>query len=121
MRKKVYHLSISRQSSSSFIVFIQSLTIVFKYLLNAARSTVNSDDDYVRFIFSHAPSRYFSTCVLPLKEFNVNYFMNTFQKHMQSNKSEIAKGWSTEVTIQSFPHGTSKNKNKDIRRNKKKT
>ena len=95
MREKVYHLSISRQSSSSFIVFIQSLTIVFKYLLNAARSTVNSDDDYVRFIFSHAPSRYFSTCVLPLKEFNVNYFMNTFQKHMQSNKSEIAKGWST--------------------------
>ena len=95
MREKVYHLSISRQSSSSFIVFIQSLTIVFKYLLNAARSTVNSDDDYVRFIFSHAPSRYFSTCVLPLEEFNVNYFMNTFQKHMQSNKSEIAKGWST--------------------------
>ena len=72
LRKKVYHLSISRQSSSSFIVFIQSLTIVFKYLLNAARSTVNSDDDYVRFIFSHAPSRYFSTCVLPLKEFK-NY------------------------------------------------
>ena len=38
--------------------------------------------------------------------------MNTFEKHMQSNKSHTANGWSTEVTIQSFPHGISKNQNK---------
>ena len=81
LREKVYHLSIARHSGSSFIVFIQSLSIVFNYLLNAARATVNSEDDYVRFIFSHAPSRYFSTCVLPLKEFTVEYFMNSFEKH----------------------------------------
>ena len=83
LREKVYHLSIGRHSSASFVVFIQSLTIVFNYLLNAARATVNSEDDYVRFIFLHAPSRYFSTCVLPLKEFNVNYFMNTFESLLQ--------------------------------------
>ena len=78
LREKVYHLSIARHSSASFIVFIQSLSVVFNYLLNAARAAVNSEDDYVRFIFSHAPSRYFSTCVLPLKEFSVEYFMNSF-------------------------------------------
>ena len=104
LREKVYHLSIGRHSSASFVVF--------NYLLNAARATVNSEDDYVRFIFSHAPSRYFSTCVLLLKEFNVNYFMNTFEKHMQSNKSLTANGWSTEVTIQSFPNGICKSKKK---------
>ena len=38
--------------------------------------------------------------------------MNTFEKHMQSNKSHTANGWSTEVTIQSFPLGISKNKKK---------
>ena len=41
---------------------------------------------------------------------------------MQSNKSLTANGWSTEVTIQSFPHGISKNskKNKLNNVNKKK-
>ena len=38
--------------------------------------------------------------------------MNTFEKHMQSNKSLTANGWSTEVTIQSFPNGICKNKKK---------
>ena len=112
LREKVFHLSIARHTSASFIVFIQSLAIVFNYLLSAARATVDSEDDYVRFIFSHAPARYFSTCVLPLKEFSVEYFMNSFEKHMQSNKSLTANGWSTEVTIQTFPHGISKNKKK---------
>ena len=79
LREKVYHLSIGRHSSASFVVFIQSLMIVFNYLLNVACATVNTEDDYVMFICSHAPSRYFSTCVLPLKEFDVNYFMNTFE------------------------------------------
>ena len=87
LREKVYHLSIGRQTNASFIVFIQSLTVVFNYLLNSARATVNNENDYVRFIFSHAPASYFSTCVLPLKEFTVEYFMNSFEKHMQSNKS----------------------------------
>ena len=113
LREKVFYLSIARQSSASFIVFIQSLSIVFNYLLSAARATVDSEDDYVRFIFSHAPDRYFSTCVLPLKEFSVEYFMNSFEKHMQSNKSLTANGWSTEVTIQTFPHGISKNNKKN--------
>ena len=65
--KKTFHLSIGRDSSSNFIAFIQSLTVVFNYLLNAARVTVNNENDYIRFIFSHAPARYFSTCVLPFK------------------------------------------------------
>ena len=48
--------------------------------------------------------------------------MNTFEKHMQSNRSLTANGWSTEVTIQSFPNGISKNKkNKDSQISKKKT
>ena len=51
LKEKVYHLSIARKSSANFIAFIQSLSIVFNYLLNAARSTVNCEDDYVRFIF----------------------------------------------------------------------
>ena len=40
---------------------------------------------------------------------------------MQSNKSLTVNGWSTEVTIQSFPHGVSKNrkKSKDSKINKK--
>ena len=121
LKEKVYHLSIARHSGASFIVFIQSLTIVFNYLLSAARSTVNSEDDYVRFIFSHAPSSYFSTCVLPLKEFTVEYFLNSFEKHMQSNKALTANGWSTEVTIQSFPNGISKNNKKNkLRKSSKK-
>ena len=74
LREKTFHLSIGRDSSSNFIAFIQSLTVVFNYLLNAARVTVNNENDYVRFIFSHAPARYFSTCVLPLKEFNIDFF-----------------------------------------------
>ena len=74
LREKVFHLSIGRKNSSNFIAFIQSLTVVFNYLLNTARTTVNNENDYVRFILSHAPARYFSTCVLPLKEFNVDFF-----------------------------------------------
>ena len=74
LREKIFHLSIGRDSSSNFIAFIQSLTVVFNYLLNAARVTIDNENDFVRFIFSHAPSRYFSTCVLPLKEFNVDFF-----------------------------------------------
>ena len=73
LREKIFRISIGRESSN-FIAFISSLTIVFKYLLSAARVTVNNENDYVRFIFSHAPARYFSTCVLPLKEFNVDFF-----------------------------------------------
>ena len=73
LREKVFHLSIGR-NSSNFITFIQSLTVVFNYLLNTARITVNNENDYVRFIFSHTPAKYFSTCVLPLKEFNVDFF-----------------------------------------------
>ena len=40
---------------------------------------------------------------------------------MQSNKSLTANGWETEVTIQSFPRGYSKNnkKNKNQKNNKK--
>ena len=40
---------------------------------------------------------------------------------MQSNKSLTANGWETEVTIQSFPSGYSKNnkKNKNQKNNKK--
>ena len=74
LREKVFHLSIGR-NLSNFITFIQSLTVVFNYLLNTARITVNNENDYVRFIFSHAPAKYFSICVLPLKEFNVDFFL----------------------------------------------
>ena len=109
LREKVFHLSIARKSSVNFITFIQSLSVVFNYLLNAVRFTVNQR---LRFIFSNAPARYFSTCVLPLKEFNINFFLNVFEKHMQSNESLTVNGWSTEVTIQSFPHGVSKNRKK---------
>ena len=62
---------------------------------------------------------YLSTCVLPLKEFNVDFFLNVFEKHMQSNKSLTANGRETEVTIQSFPSGYNKN-NKKNQKNKKK-
>ena len=77
---KKYFAYRSEDSSASFIAFIQSLTLVINYLLNVARATVDNENDYVRFIFSHAPARYFSTAVLPLKEFNVNYFLNVFEK-----------------------------------------
>ena len=120
LREKIFRLSIGRDSSASFIAFIQSLTLVINYLLNVARATVDNENDYVRFIFSHAPARYFSTAVLPLKEFNVNYFLNVFEKHMQSNKSLTAKGWETLVTIQTFPSGYSKNNKKNIKQKSRK-
>ena len=73
VREKTFNISISRNSTINFIAFIQSLSIVFTYLLNFALASSNSDD-YVRFIFSHAPKSYFSTAVLPINQFNVNYF-----------------------------------------------
>ena len=73
VREKTFNISISRNYTINFISFIQSLSIVFTYLLNFALASSNSDD-YVRFIFSHAPKSYFSTAVLPINQFNVNYF-----------------------------------------------
>ena len=59
LREKTFHLSVGRDTSASFIEFIQSLTIIINYILNVARVMLDSEDDYVRFIFSHAPARYF--------------------------------------------------------------
>ena len=120
LREKTFHLSVGRDTSASFIAFIQSLTIIINYILNVARVMVESEDDYVRFIFSHAPARYFSTAVLPLKEFNVKYFLNVFEKNMQSNKNLTAKGWETLVTIQTFPSGYTTNNKKLANKSRKK-
>ena len=112
VREKTFNISISRNSTINFIPFIQSLSIVFTYLLNFALASSNSDD-YVRFIFSHAPKSYFSTAVLPINQFNVNYFLNIFEHFMQSNRALVANGWETNVIIQMFPYGPSKNKKKN--------
>ena len=43
LREKIFCLSIGRDSSASFIAFIQSLTLVINYLLNVARATVDNE------------------------------------------------------------------------------
>ena len=117
VREKTFNISISRNYTINFISFIQSLSIVFTYLLNFALASSNSDD-YVRFIFSHAPKSYFSTAVLPINQFNVNYLLNIFEKFMQSNRALVANGRETNVLIKIFPYGPSKNKEKNIRMKK---
>ena len=118
VREKTFNISISRNSTLNFIPFIQSLTIVFTYLLNFALASSSNTDDYVRFIFSHAPKSYFSTAVLPINQFNVNYLLNIFEKFMQSNRALVANGRETNVLIKIFPYGPSKNKEKNIRMKK---
>ena len=118
VREKTFNISISRNSTINFIAFIQSLSIVFTYLLNFALASSSNTDDYVRFIFSHAPKSYFSTAVLPINQFNVNYLLNIFEKFMQSNRALVANGRETNVLIKIFPYGPSKNKEKNIRMKK---
>lgn len=116
-----FSISVKRKANVNFIAFIQSLTLVFTYLINYARTTVKKNDDYVRFIFSHAPKSYFSTAVMKLSDLNVKYFLNTFERQMQSNQEIIANGWECTVVIQTFPSGqisNNKKKNPLVRKKK---
>ena len=47
VREKTFNISISRNYTINFISFIQSLSIVFTYLLNFALAYSSNSDDYV--------------------------------------------------------------------------
>ena len=82
--------------------FLKNLEKLFRHLLAIAKMNTASDDDYVRFFFEKSPTRPFSTAIVKLKDLNVRYFMDTFERMLNSGENILADGWNTVVSIAIF-------------------
>ena len=82
--------------------FLKNLEKLFRRLLAIAKMNTGSDDDYVRFFFEKSPTRPFSTAIVKLKDLNVRYFMDTFERMLNSGENILADGWNTVVSIAIF-------------------
>ena len=82
--------------------FLKNLEKLFRHLLAIAKMNTGSDDDYVRFFFEKSPTRPFSTAIVKLKDLNVHYFMDTFERMLNSREHILADGWNTVVSIAIF-------------------
>ena len=103
--------------------FLKNLEKLFRHLLAIAKMNTASDDDYVRFFFEKSPTRPFSTAIVKLKDLNVRYFMDTFERMLNSGENILADGWNTVVSIAIFTSDdySRKQRQKTKAKTKKKT
>ncbi len=103
----IYRINIDKDNMQTLPDFLNSVKQVFQYFINVAKFMSNSDNDKVRFYISKAPRTPFSTAILNVKDLNVEFFYNIFEKHMQSGAEEVLnRGWSSTVSVFVFPAGS---------------
>ena len=101
--------------------FLKNLEKLFRRLLAIAKMNTGSDDDYVRFFFEKSPTRPFSTAIVKLKDLNVRYFMDTFERMLNSSENILADGWNTVVSIAIFTNDDYRRKQEQKTKPKTKT
>ena len=95
-----YMISVKTKRANMYD-FLKNLGNLFR-LLPIAKMNTGSDDDYVRVFFEKSPTRPFSTAIVKLKDLNVRYFMDTFERMLNSDENILADGWNTVVSIANF-------------------
>ncbi len=103
----IYKINVDRDNMQTLPDFLDSVKQMFQYFINVAQFMSTSDNDKVRFYISKAPRTPFSTAILNVKDLNVEFFYNIFEKHMQSGAEEVLNhGWSSTVSVFVFPTGS---------------
>ncbi len=116
----IYKINVDKNNMQTLPDFLNSVKQVFQYFINVAKFMSNLDNDKVRFYISKAPRTPFSTAILNVKDLNVEFFYNIFEKHMQSGAEEVLnRGWSSTVSVFVFSAGSVFNQNTQKRKQNK--
>lgn len=103
--ENIFRITVEKDKLQTLPDFLNNIRNVFQYFINVAKVMSSSPKDKVRFYISNAPRTPFSTAVMGIDEITAEHFFHIFEKHMQSNASEVLNhDWSTDISVFVLSH-----------------